>query len=573
MEEQVFLDFELRFNLRQKVKNTPTIVYAVFSYGGKQVKINTNTKVYPNQWNYKKQIAILSNGQTKLDNNNNKIVNDRIKEINIVFENEKLYLCNHVEEISSILNRIKKAVNPKYKNRMEKKNEPLATYIMLDFAAQKGKSTCEQYKTIINSFKTFLDLKGIDNHLSAMNYKTFKAYQDYMCDEDPKRVKTINNKMSALKGLLRNISKSKEYNYKFSDSEIDDLDKVPDLRSKWDRRSKQVALNEDEILNIYSLQDLKQKELEYKDLFCLQCWTGQRVSDILKLFDKNNYIDDNTISFKNKKTKEDVVIKLDVEGYYIKEILYKYTEKWFEYIDFDLLGQAMDASDENDDDENMNKKFRQMCKEYNNTIKSLGKKAKLDTSTQYTEQIGRKLTIENDVFWRLMHSHSARHSYITNMLKRGVSKEIIRITTGHTDDEMIDLIYQHLTKEDVANKLHEGMKINQKENTDKIPMLIPNKRKIEIIETVNKNDNYIENYIKSIDEAKEVLCFLGVDAEDFIGVYDFTKLLVMIGRQESVLMNKIGFETTAKFKEIFNEDADLKERKIILHELVQSIHG
>lgn len=573
MEEQVFLDFELRFNLRQKVKNTPTIVYAVFSYGGKQVKINTNTKVYPNQWNYKKQIAILSNGQTKLDNNNNKIVNDRIKEINIVFENEKLYLCNHVEEISSIFNRIKKAVNPKYKNRMEKKNEPLATYIMLDFAAQKGKSTCEQYKTIINSFKTFLDLKGIDNHLSAMNYKTFKAYQDYMCDEDPKRVKTINNKMSALKGLLRNISKSKEYNYKFSDSEIDDLDKVPDLRSKWDRRSKQVALNEDEILNIYSLQDLKQKELEYKDLFCLQCWTGQRVSDILKLFDKNNYIDDNTISFKNKKTKEDVVIKLDVEGYYIKEILYKYTEKWFEYIDFDLLGQAMDASDENDDDENMNKKFRQMCKEYNNTIKSLGKKAKLDTSTQYTEQIGRKLTIENDVFWRLMHSHSARHSYITNMLKRGVSKEIIRITTGHTDDEMIDLIYQHLTKEDVANKLHEGMKINQKENTDKIPMPIPNKRKIEIIETVNKNDNYIENYIKSIDEAKEVLCFLGVDAEDFIGVYDFTKLLVMIGRQESVLMNKIGFETTAKFKEIFNEDADLKERKIILHELVQSIHG
>ena len=156
MEEQVFLDFELRFNLRQKVKNTPTIVYAVFSYGGKQVKINTNTKVYPNQWNYKKQIAILSNGQTKLNNNNNKIVNDRIKEINIVFENEKLYLCNHVEEISSIFNRIKKAVNPKYKNRMEKKNEPLATYIMLDFAAQKGKSTCEQYKTIINSFKTFL---------------------------------------------------------------------------------------------------------------------------------------------------------------------------------------------------------------------------------------------------------------------------------------------------------------------------------------------------------------------------------------------------------------------------------
>ena len=571
MEEQVFLDFELRFNLRQKVKNKPTIVYAVFSYGGKQVKINTNTKVYPIQWNHKKQIAIISNGQTKLDNNNNKIVNDRIKEINIVFENEKLYLCNNIEEISNIFKRLKKAVNPKYKNRMEKNNEPLATYILLHFASKKAKSTYEQYKTTINTFKTFLALKGIDNHLSAMNYKTLKAYQDYMCDEEPKRVKTINNKISTLKGLLRDISKSKEYDYKFSDSEIDDLDNIPDLRSKWDRRSKQVSLSEKEILKIYNLQDLKQEVLEYKDLFCLQCWTGQRVSDILKLFDKNNYIDENTISFKNKKTREDVVIKLDVEGYYIKEILCKYTEKCFEYIDFDLLGQAMDASDEEDDDEKLNKKFRKMCKHYNETIKLLGKKAKLDTLTQYVEQFGRKLTDANDVFWRLMHSHSARHSYITNMLKRGVDKDVIRITTGHADDEMIDLIYQHLTKEDMANKLHEGMKINQKEEVNEVPKPMPNKQKVEVIETVYKNDDN-ENYIKSIDEAKEVLCFLGVDAEDYIGVYDFTKLLVMIGRKEAVLMDKIGFETAEKFKEIFNDYADLKERKKILHELIETIH-
>ena len=571
MEEQVFLDFELRFNLRQKVKNKPTIVYAVFSYGGKQVKINTNTKVYPIQWNHKKQIAVISNGQTKLDNKNNKVVNERIKEINIAFENEKLYLCNNVEEISDIFNRIKKAVNPKYKNRMVKKNEPLATYIMLDFASKKSKTTYEQYKTTINSFKTFLSQKGIDNYLSAMNFKTLKAYQDYMCDEEPKRVKTINNKISTLKGLLRTISKSKEYDYKFSDSELDDLDMIPDLRSNWDRRSKQVALSEKDILKIYNLQNLKQEELEYKDLFCLQCWTGQRVSDILKLFDKNNYIDENTISFKNKKTREDVVIKLDVEGYYIKEILYKYTEKWFECIDFDLLGQAMDASDE-EDDENINRKFRKMCKHYNDTIKLLGKKAKLDTLTQYVEQFGRKLTNVNDVFWRLMHSHSARHSYITNMLKRGVSKEIIRITTGHADDEMIDLIYKHLTKEDMANKLHEGMKINQKEDINEIPKPMLKKQKIEILETIKRNEDN-ENYIKSIDEAKEVLCFLGVDAEDYIGVYDETKLLVMIGRQEAVLMDKLGFETTIKFKEIFNEYADLKERKKMLHELAKSIHG
>ena len=398
MEEQVFLDFELRFNLRQKKIHKPTIVYAVFSYGGKQIKINTNTKVFPNQWNHKRQIATISNGQTRLDNNNNKIVNETIKEISIAFENEKLYLCNNIEEINNIFNRLKIAINPKHQYRMEKKNEPLATYIMLDFAAQKGKTTYEQYKTIISSFKSFLDLKCIDNHLSSMNFKTFKAYQDYMCDEDTKRVKTINGKIVVLRGLLKKISKSKEYNYKYSDSEIDDLEMIPDLRSNWDRRSKQVALNERDILKIYNLQDLKQKELEYKDLFCLQCWTGQRVSDILKLFDKNNYIDDNTISFKNKKTKEDVVIKLNIDGYFIKDILQRYTEVWFKHIDINLLGEAMDASDENDDnDDKLNRKFRLMCKNYNTTIKTLGKKAQLDTITQYIEQFGRKLTTSNEV--------------------------------------------------------------------------------------------------------------------------------------------------------------------------------
>ena len=158
------------------------------------------------------------------------------------------------------------------------------------------------------------------------------------------------------------------------------------------------------------------------------------------------------------------------------------------------------------------------------------------------------------------------------MLKRGVSKEIIRITTGHADDEMIDLIYKHLTKEDMANKLHEGMKINQKEDINEIPKPMLKKQKIEILETIKRNEDN-ENYIKSIDEAKEVLCFLGVDAEDYIGVYDETKLLVMIGRQEAVLMHKMGIETTLKFKEIFNEYADLKERKKMLHELAKSIHG
>lgn len=570
MEEQVFLDFDLRFNLRQAKRNKPSIVYAVFSYGGKQVKINTNTKVYPTQWNSKRQIATISNGQTILDNTNNKIVNDTLRKIGIVFEEQKNYLCNNIDEIENIFNVMKTAINPKYKNRMKKKDEPLATYIMKNFAAKKGKTTYKQYETVINAFKTFLDLKGIDNHLSSMNYKTFKAYQDYLCDEDPKKVTTINNKITTLKGLLKSISKSKEYDYKYSDSEIDDLDNVKDKRTKWDRRSKQVALNEEQILKIYNLQGLKQEEKEYRDLFCLQCWTGQRVSDILKLFNKENYRKD-SIVFKNKKTGELVGIRLNIDGYFIKDILERYSEKWFEYIDIDLLGEAMDASDENDDDEKNNKKFHYMCANYNKIIKELGKKAELNTLTTYVEQLGRKLVTSKEVFWRLMHSHSARHSYITNMLRRGEPKERIRMTTGHTDDDMIDFIYQHLDEGDFVNKLHKGMSVTQREDNNKIPLPTPNKQKIEVLETTNKNKTDDDRYIKDINEAKEVLCFLGVDADEYIDEDDETKLLVLIGRRESEMMNKLGFDTTEKFKEIFNTKGKIKDKKKLLHNLYETI--
>lgn len=293
------------------------------------------------------------------------------------------------------------------------------------------------------------------------------------------------------------------------------------------------------------MQGLKPKEQEYRDLFVLQCWTGQRVSDILKLFDNRYYLDDNTISFKNQKTKEEVVIKLDIEGYYIKDILNKYDNKNFQFIDIDNLSKAFD-------DVNLRKDFYTMCAQYNEAIKSICEKAELNRIIEYVEQKGIKVTTKKEILWRLIHSHSARHSYITNMLRRGITKDIVKITTGHTDDKMIDLIYQHLTREDMANKLHQGMNdISNKDNTLLFPPQSTNKHKIEVIETTCKNNNN-ENYINNIEEAKEVLVFLGVDASEFIDIYDFTQLLVMIGRNEAILMDKLGLETTEKFKELFN---------------------
>ena len=99
MSEQVFLDFSLNFNLRQTKKNMPTIIYALFTFRGRQYKVNIGAKVYPTQWNKRKQIATISNGQTRLDNRNNEIVNKKIRSLLAIFEEKKNYLCENLERI------------------------------------------------------------------------------------------------------------------------------------------------------------------------------------------------------------------------------------------------------------------------------------------------------------------------------------------------------------------------------------------------------------------------------------------------------------------------------------------
>ena len=78
--------------------------------------------------------------------------------------------------------------------------------------------------------------------------------------------------------------------------------------------------------------------------------------------------------------------------------------------------------------------------------------------------------------------------------------------------------------------------------------------------------------IESIEEAKKVLTFLGVEAVEWVEINDFSSLMAMIGRQEARLMDRMGFNTTLQFKEIFNEKVSMQARATKLSELVAAIN-
>ena len=136
MNAQFFInEIGCKFNLRKPKSEKPTNVYFVARVRNKQIKLSTGVRVYPDQWNVKKQEAYISCRLTELDNENNTIVNEKIGKLKLYFSEYKQYLCDHPEEIERrAIILLKQYI---YKDTMKKKTEKPATFIMKQIVEEK----------------------------------------------------------------------------------------------------------------------------------------------------------------------------------------------------------------------------------------------------------------------------------------------------------------------------------------------------------------------------------------------------------------------------------------------------
>ncbi len=148
-------------------------------------------------------------------------------------------------------------------------------------------------------------------------------------------------------------------------------------------------------------------------------------------------VDDNkeVISFIVQKTKEEATLYLFPV---VKEILKKYEQKGFKYIDL-LVGDE--------------RSFKSNEIKLNRAIKKTCQKAGLDSDINYIEQIGKDVVGKKKKLFELIHTQTARHTFITLMCRLGVPKEDVIIATAHTDTTMIDDVYLHETINDKGKRL------------------------------------------------------------------------------------------------------------------------
>lgn len=434
MENQVFLNFELRFNLRQTKQDKPTIIYAVFVWQGVQHKVNTLLKVYPSQWDNKTQTATISNRLSKLDNHNNFITNQKLTDILSSFLKKKKYLCDEIE--TDIVKEVAVAINPNNRKRNMKDNKTKITDVLNDMAYQHQDKSVDQYLFSVKTFKKFLDEEGIDDDITLLDGELLRKYQQSLVDRKLS-VKTIGTYVRNLKTLINYANKVQSHNLKI---DITELEIIEDKRTKEQKKSKQIPLSEKQLIDIYNLQGLTEREEEARDLFICQSLLGQRISDMPKIFKGDyttNHHEDSleTISFNVQKTGEEATLFLFPIA---KEIIQKYRDKKFNH--FNLF--------ETDD-----KKVKNIERMINTDLKRVCKKAGLTTEKNYTVQVGDKVKSERKPLYELMHTHIARHTFITIMCQNGVDKDVVIIATAHTDIKMIDEVYLHETASDKGEKL------------------------------------------------------------------------------------------------------------------------
>lgn len=499
-----FNEVKASFNLRKPKSDKPTNIYLVCRIDKKQVKLSTGVKVYPDQWNTKKQEAYLSSRLTELDNINNAIVNDEINKLKADFIEFKRYICDNPNEIDNSLFLLRKYI---YKYKIMKQEELQRPIQWLRKAIGQDKSITSEgqrntlaiYLGHLKVFEEFLKKTGREGITFAdINLALIKDYETYLFNRPVGKGKTtktstVGNKVTALISIIKRAEP-----YGLIDISAAKLNQYKKPRNR-EGDNNGIYLTDEDVNRIYALE-LNGLEEKARDVFVLQCWTGQRFSDMQLL---------NT-----------GVIKDSDNGKILEIVQKKRTHK----VSIPLLPIALEI---------LEKYHFQVPKVRENTmlkcIKEAGKKAGITARCIVTEDRGATVTNTSVCKYELIGTHTGRRSFISNMLLRGYDSHIIMKVTGHKTESAFKK-YAKISSEDAANLMleTEANKVNQvnkvKQSNDVTPSSNEN-----IAEAISKG---IEAGLKHKDDITYDLLFnsqesniesYGIDRDVDISQFDLNK--------------------------------------------------
>ncbi len=419
--KQLFIkEVRQHYNLTKPNSEKPTTVLFVVCILGKQIRISTKCKVYPKYWNGRR--AIVNDNIPLLDSWNNKLLNDTLDLYDFRFNEYKSLSIGGMVQWNKecLINHIigKRMVKKKHSINIIK---TLRDYLFADI--NKRDSTKENNLRWLKRFEEYLKGKEI-SHYEQLNKMLMRDFQKW-CISNIKggngrataSSKTINH---IVNGVLAMIKDYLVENDLISNSQYVDMRGFAELKESNDSEDNHIALLDDEITCLYNYKAENTKEEQIKDMFLLECLTGQRISDLSKLNELIERKDGKTyITLKQdkgqKKVQADIIFQMALD------IINKYDGRKL---------PKLSRHDINDNIKIIAKKAGVGIDENGNPIMELLVHEAANQTEKLEEQKER---------YNCISSHTGRRTFITLLSLRGYSDVDIAKYSGHGSLSMVRL--------------------------------------------------------------------------------------------------------------------------------------
>lgn len=362
----------------------------------KKLWFNTGEKIDPKHWDNSKQIAKRTyTGHPELNSYLTALKEKIKKRYRLLSLENDLITFEMVKANVESLFQIKKPIDSKklfyeaYKQFLEVKQ------------IEKRHRTVQKYNTLLDHLKEFEKSKHYKIAFDKMNLQFFEKFTAYLMQDLKHSNNTIGKYISSLKTFLR-WAVDRNINTHL------DFIKFKVFSDKTDI----VVLTEKELMNIYNLDfnsvTIEDKKLsvniliKVRDVFCFQCFTGQRFSDIENL--KRDDIKNDSWFLHTYKTKDIIEIPLTPLA---KEILGRYKDN----------SQPLPVISH---------------QKTNNLIKDVCKYAEVNEPITLVRYRGHERLETSKPKYDFITTHTARRTFVTISLEKGMKADTIMEITGHT---------------------------------------------------------------------------------------------------------------------------------------------
>lgn len=273
--------------------------------------------------------------------------------------------------------------------------------------------TAKSFIPLLNLLTNFEKSKKTKITFRSIDRKFMNEFHGFMIKQDNIFNSYAKKQLSNLKTFLNDCYKQGYLNNldfrEFTPSNNEYSTKVDIRLNKFE-----LKLIEDYVPENETLQ-------RAKDLFLIQCYTGLRVSDLMKLSFENFDLRNGELKVVTTKTTKPARIPIHNK---LNSILKKYN-----YLDLPKLSDQY----------------------YNRRIKALCKDAGLDQSILIEKYKGTTVITERYEKWELMTSNVARKTFITGALELGLKDFEVMKITGHKKRETLSK-YIKLTEDEAVEK-------------------------------------------------------------------------------------------------------------------------